>query len=57
MGHGYGLPFLVVVFGLLEVGVGGGILVVGGGAPVFEEWDFAAGRLGVGGEGEENADK
>jgi hypothetical protein len=51
------LPFLVVVVGLLEIGVGLGILVVGGGAPVFEERDFAAWRLGVGGKGEESTDK
>jgi hypothetical protein len=51
------LPFLVVVVGLLKVGVSGRVLVIGGGTPVFEERDFAAGRLGVGGESEESTDK
>nr|GFD34738.1 hypothetical protein [Tanacetum cinerariifolium] len=36
VGHDHGLPDLVVVVGLLEVGVGGGVLVVGGGAPIFK---------------------
>jgi hypothetical protein len=50
VGHGYGLPGLVVEIGLLEVGMRSGVLVVGDGAPVFEKGDFAAERLGVGGE-------